>query len=150
MEFLEQANPKAASKTIQVDTLGPESVIRMQSKIESGEWIATMADRTSVAHADRSVSCDFLGAPAQFPEGPFILASLLSCPVYQLFCLRKDGVYSVYLEKIADPLELPRATRQEALQKVVKRYAARLEEHCLASPYQWYNFFDFWQTTNTE
>jgi len=150
MQFLEEANPEAVKHVIQVDSLGPESVIRMQSKIETREWIAMVADRTSIARAARSISCEFLGQAARFPEGPFILASLLSCPVYFLFCLKKDGKYEVYLEKLADPLELPRATRQEDIELAVKKYASLLEEHCLAFPYQWYNFFDFWQKPHTE
>jgi predicted LPLAT superfamily acyltransferase len=150
MRFLEEANPEAVKHIIQVDTLGPESVIRMQSKIEAREWIAMVADRTSIARSARSISCDFLGKTAQFPEGPFIVASLLSCPVYFLFCLKKDGKYEVYLEKLADPLELPRATRQERIEEAVMKYAGVLEKHCLTFPYQWYNFFDFWQKPHAE
>ena len=149
-QFLEEANPEAVKNIIQVDTLGPESVIRMQKMIEVREWIATLADRTSIAHAGRSIQCDFLGKSAWFPEGPFILAALLDCPVYLLFCLKKDGIYEVHLEKLADPLALPRATRQEALQRVVKLFANRLEQQCLKFPYQWYNFFDFWQEPQTD
>ncbi|MDH3265492.1 MAG: glycosyltransferase family 2 protein [Gammaproteobacteria bacterium] len=150
MRFLEEANPEAVRHLIQVDTLGPESVIQMQSKIETREWIAMAADRTSIAHVDRSVRCDFLGKPALFPEGPFILASLLNCPVYFLFCLKNGAKHEVHLEKLADPLMLPRATRREDLQRVVKRYVTSLEEQCLAFPYQWYNFFDFWQLPPTQ
>lgn len=145
MQFLEEANPEAVKNLIQVDTLGPESVIQMQQKIESREWIAVVADRTSTTQSGRSIPCDFLGKPAMFPEGPFILASLLSCPVYVLFCVRNHGKYEVHLEKLADPLELPRATREEDLKRVVKLFANRLEQQCLRFPYQWYNFFDFWQ-----
>ena len=116
----------------------------------SGEWIAMVADRTSTSHTQRSVQCEFLGDPAHFPEGPFILASLLDCPVYFLFCLKEKGEYGVHLEKLADKLELPRATRDDALRQVVERYAGVLEQQCLAFPYQWYNFFDFWQKPNTE
>ena len=150
MQFLEEANPEAVKHIIQVDTLGPESVIRMQSKIEAREWIAMVADRTSIARSTRSISCDFLGKTAQFPEGPFIVASLLSCPVYFLFCLKKDGKHEVYIEKLADPLDLPRATRQERIEEVVMKYAGLLEKHCLTFPYQWYNFFDFWQKPHAE
>jgi len=150
MQFLEEANPEAVKHIIQVDTLGPESVIRMQSKIEAREWIAMVADRTSIARSARSISCDFLGKTAQFPEGPFIVASLLSCPVYFLFCLKKDGKHEVYLEKLADPLDLPRATRQERIEEAVMKYAGVLEKHCLTFPYQWYNFFDFWQKPHAE
>ena len=145
MEFLERANPKAVEHFIQVDTLGPESIIRLRAKIDAGEWIAMVADRTSVAFEDRAVYCDFLGSPAAFPEGPFILASLLECPVYLLFCLKVGESYNVHLVSLANPLELPRKTRRADLQIVIERFAHELETHCLEAPYQWFNFFDFWQ-----
>jgi len=145
MRFLEEANPRAVEHIIQVDALGPESIIRLSERTAAGEWVAMVADRTSIAHGSRSVRCEFLGSPAYFPEGPFILASLLECPVYLLFCLKKDGKYDVHLEKLADRLELPRATRRQDLERIVGIFADRLETQCLAFPYQWYNFFDFWQ-----
>ncbi len=150
MKFLEEANPRAVENLIQVDSLGPESVIRMQSMIEAREWIALVADRTSVSRTDRSISCDFLGETAEFPEGPFILAALLNCPVYFIFCLKNNGRYEVHLERLTDALELPRASRQEELQRVIKLFASRMEQHCLTFPYQWYNFFDFWQKSQTD
>ncbi len=150
MQFLEEANPEVGKNLIQVDTLGPESVIEMQKRIELREWIALVADRTSVSRAGRSIECEFLGKPAQFPEGPFILAALLDCPVYFLFCLKKDGEYEVHLEKMTDRLVLPRATRQEELHRAIKMFANRLEQQCLIFPYQWYNFFDFWQEPQTD
>jgi predicted LPLAT superfamily acyltransferase len=150
MKFLEEANPKAVENLIQVDTLGPESIISMQAMVEAREWIALVADRTSVSRTDRSVSCDFLGDPAEFPEGPFILAGLLNCPVYFIFCLKNNGRYEVHLERLTDALVLNRATRQEELQRVIKLFASRMEQHCLTFPYQWYNFFDFWQEPHTD
>ena len=145
VQFLKEDNPRAVENIIQVDTLGPESIIRLQDKIQAGEWIAMVADRTSVSHEDRAVYSDFLGTAAPFPEGPFILAALLECPVYLLFCVKVDGRYDVYLEPFADPLKLPRQSRREDLQRVTDQYARRLEQHCLTTPYQWFNFFDFWQ-----
>ena len=145
MEFLERANPRAVEHFIQVDTLGPDSIIRLKEKIDAGEWIAMVADRTSVAHEDRAIYCDFLGSPAPFPEGPFILASLLECPVYLLFCLKTEPSYDVHLVPLANPLKLPRQTRRAELQLVVERFARELEGLCLTAPYQWFNFFDFWQ-----
>jgi predicted LPLAT superfamily acyltransferase/GT2 family glycosyltransferase len=150
MKFLEEANPRAVENLIQVDTLGPESVISMQAMVEAREWIALVADRTSVSRTGRSVSCNFLGDPAEFPEGPFILAALLNCPVYFIFCLKNNGRYEVHLEKLTDALVLNRATRQEELQRVIKLFASRMEQHCLTFPYQWYNFFDFWQEPHTD
>lgn len=150
MEFLEEANPKAVEHLIQVDTIGPETIGRLTAKIDAGEWIAMVADRTSVAHQNRAIYCNFLGSEAPFPEGPFILAALLKCPVYLLFCLKVGEKYDVYLEPFADPLELPRQTRKEDLQRVVTQYAQQLEQRCLAAPYQWFNFFDFWQKSQSQ
>jgi predicted LPLAT superfamily acyltransferase len=139
MKFLEEANPRAV-----------ENLISMQSKVEAREWIALLADRTSVSRTGRSMSCDFLGEPAEFPEGPFILAALLNCPVYFIFCLKNEGRYEVHLERLTDALELPRASRQQELQRVIKLFASRMEQQCLTFPYQWYNFFDFWQKPQTD
>jgi len=124
--------------------------VRLKDKINAGEWIAMVADRTSVSRQSRAINCDFLGTEAPFPEGPFILASLLKCPVYLLFCLKAEDRYDVYLEPFADPLELPRQTRQEDLKRAVTHYAQQLEQRCLTAPYQWFNFFDFWNKSQAQ
>jgi predicted LPLAT superfamily acyltransferase len=141
---LSTVSPETLERMIQVDSLGPEAVIKLRDKLAAGEHVAIVADRVSVRHKERSLRAPFLGRPAPFPEGPFVLASLLECPVYLLFCLKIDGRYRVFLEPFADPLVLPRAGRSEALERVIERYAARLEAHCLLAPTQWFNFFDFW------
>ena len=41
-------------------------------------------------------------------------------------------------------MHLPRKGREEALTALVAEYAARLQYHCLRAPYEWVNFFDFW------
>ena len=139
--------PRAFERMIEIDTLGPESVIGLQDKIRAGEHIAIAADRVSVRHKERSIQVPFLGRPAPFPEGPFILASLLSCPVYLLFCIADGDGYRVYIEPFAEQLILPRAERREALERVIAQYARRLEAYCLLAPTQWFNFFDFWEQT---
>ena len=138
-------SPRTHSRLIQIDEIGPETVLMLRDKVDAGEHIAIMADRVSVRHRGRSIMAPFLGRPAPFPEGPFVLASLLECPVYLLFCVNDGERYRVHLEPFADPVVLPRATRQQALEQVVARYAERLEARCLLAPTQWFNFFDFWQ-----
>jgi predicted LPLAT superfamily acyltransferase len=99
-----------------------------------------------VRHSNRSVHAPFLDRPAPFPEGPFILASLLACPVYLIFCLAEGRQhYRVFIEPFADPLILPRGKRQEVLERAIAHYAERLEAYCLRAPTQWFNFFDFWE-----
>jgi predicted LPLAT superfamily acyltransferase len=80
-----------------------------------------------------------------FPQGPFILATLLKCPVYTLFCLKQQGRQVIYFDHFSDMLTFPRKTREQVLQQTIQRYAERLEHYCLMEPLQWFNFFDFWR-----
>jgi predicted LPLAT superfamily acyltransferase len=138
-------NPKAFDGMIEIDSLGPDTVIKLQDRIRAREHVAIAGDRVSVRHRERSIHVPFLGRAAPFPEGPFILASLLDCPVYLLFCVKLGKKYRVFLEPFADPLVLPRTDRRASLNEVIRRYAERLEAHCLMAPSQWFNFFDFWE-----
>ncbi len=86
-----------------------------------------------------------MGAQAAFPQGPFILAGLLDCPVYLMFCLREQGQYRVHLEPFSNTLKGPRKGRMQRLEEAVNDYSARLEYFARREPLQWFNFFDFWQ-----
>ncbi|MDU6431746.1 MAG: glycosyltransferase [Pantoea sp.] len=145
---LETIAPDAGVNLLPVSSIGPETAILLQQKIDAGEWVAIVGDRTAVNRqrggVSRVVWSDFLGQPAPFPQGPFVLASALRCPVMLMFALREQGMLRVYCEPFADPLLLPRATRQQALQEAVDRYAQRLEAYALKAPLDWFNFFDFW------
>ena len=54
------------------------------------------------------------------------------------------GRYEVFAERLAERVVLPRRERDERVRELVAVYAARLEHYCLRSPYQWFNFFDYW------
>ncbi len=141
--------PQAGVNLIPVSHIGPDTAMMLKEKLNAGEWVAIVGDRLAVNPQRggdwRVVWSRFMGRSAPFPQGPFILASALRCPVVLLFALREQGRLVLHCEPFADPLVLPRATRQQALQEAVDRYAARLEYYALRSPLDWFNFFDFWQ-----
>lgn len=153
-KVMEAINPDSSINLIQVTTLGPDTAILLQQKLEQGEWIVIVGDRTSVTKEQRVIWADFLGKPAPFPQGPFMMASVLAAPVYLLFGLRDESEnlkrpsYHVYFEPFANKIVLPRKQRMQALQSVVEQYATRLEHFTLQAPLQWYNFFNFWQLTS--
>jgi predicted LPLAT superfamily acyltransferase len=149
-QVMKEVNPRANLNLIQVTSLGPETAMRLQDKLNAGEWVAIVGDRTSAGKHQRGerprvVWSHFLGKPAPFPQGPFVLAAALRCPVFLMFGLKQQGRLNLYFEPFADPLLLPRAQRHQALQQAVDNYAARLEHYCLLAPLDWFNFFDFWQ-----
>jgi predicted LPLAT superfamily acyltransferase len=57
---------------------------------------------------------------------------------------RTPTVDEIFAESLAQDVHLPSTERAGRLQDLTRRYAARLEAYCLDAPYQWFNFFDFW------
>lgn len=142
--LLDRANQAYRLNLIQVSSLGPDTAILLHQKIEQGELIVIVGDRTPPAENGRVSEVEFLGFKAPFAQGPFLLAASLECPVYLFFCLREGEGYRIHFEHFADRILLPRPRREEALREYMQRYALRLEAYCRRAPYQWFNFFDFW------
>jgi len=142
---LDRVNCQRPLHAIPVSALGPDTAIMLKERIERGEMLVIVGDRTPPSDNGRVCCVDFLGHPAPFAQGPFILASLLACPVYVVFCLREADGYHAYFELFAERVVLPRRRREEALRAYIQEYAMRLEGMCLRAPYQWFNFYDFWR-----
>lgn len=141
---------EAAARMIQVTEIGPDTAILLRQEVEQGGWVAIAGDRVPVGSSDRVSVVPFLGSPARFSHGPWLLAFLLGCPVHLLFCRRlAQGGWRLMLEPFAERIELPRGSRAEALAEHAAAYARRLERECREAPGQWYNFFDFWAGEST-
>ena len=143
--LLGRGEGSATIRLIQVTELNPAIAIELQEKIDNGEFLVMVGDRIPVQGA-RTVTARFLGEDAEFPQGPYLLASLLRCPVFTLFCYPTQGRYQVHLEPFAEAFRVPRAEpqRTEMLASLARRYAETLEKHCLAEPLQWFNFYPYW------
>ncbi|MDG1645855.1 glycosyltransferase [Klebsiella huaxiensis] len=153
-QIMQEMAPQAGLNLLPVTDIGPDTAILLKEKLDRGEWIAIVGDRIAVNPQRggewRVCWSHFMGQAAPFPQGPFILASILRCPVDLIFALRQQGKLRIHCEPFADPLLLPRADRQNALQQTIDRYAERLEHYALQSPLDWFNFFDFWQLPDTK
>ena len=132
-------------RLIQVSELNPAVMLQLSQRLENGEWLAIAGDRVPL-HGGRNVQVNFLGHPAPFPQGPWLLAGLLKCPVNLLFCLKHEGRYRVTLEPFADAVQWRRSDREQVIAEWATRYAERLGHYCLEAPQQWLNFYPFWKT----
>ncbi|MCD9571751.1 MULTISPECIES: glycosyl transferase [Pseudomonas] len=132
-------------RLIQVSELDPAIMLQLSQRLDRGEWLAIAGDRVPL-HGGRNVRVDFLGHPAAFPQGPWLLAGLLKCPVNLLLCLKQQGRYQVILEPFADAVQWKRNDRQQVIAQWTARYAERLGQYCLQAPQQWFNFYPFWKT----
>lgn len=144
--FLRDLNPSSTLRIVPLERLGVDTVLDLQERVARGECIALMADRISAGAEERRVNSSFLGEAAGFPEGPFILASLLECPVYTIWCTRQAPQrYLVRIRPFADRIVLARKNRQRDLQIWIEKYVHELENECLRAPLQWFNFFPYWK-----
>ncbi len=141
--LMKRLNPRADLELIQISTVDPGTAMMLNEKVTNGEFLVVAADRTSPTAPEKSMLAPFLGQKAAFPQGVFILAGLLDCPVFLLFCL-EQGKHHFYLEHFADSMPIPRRQRATLLQGYIERYAQRLQHYVLMAPDQWFNFFDFW------
>ncbi|MDE8601682.1 lipid A biosynthesis acyltransferase [Marinomonas sp. RSW2] len=143
-KMLQRTNANAAINLIQVTDMSPATAMILSERVAAGEFIVIAGDRTPVNNGGRVSIVDFLGAQAALPQGAFILASLLRCPVYLMFCLKQDSAYHIYMETFSDKLSFARKEREQKLEEAVTLYAKRLEYYCQLAPLQWFNFFPFW------
>ena len=144
---IERLNPKSRVKLIQVSELNISTMLSLKSKIDDGEWVVIAGDRIPViGGVRRTVQVEFLGAPAPFPIGPYILAATLQCPVNLLFAYRKDNRLKANFEIFSDRIVLNRVQRDTEIHHWAQKFADRLADNCRAAPLQWFNFYPFWDS----
>lgn len=141
---LNAINPQLSLEVIALGRTG--SMLAVEERLDQGHAVAILADRGLPLAEEEHLTVDFLGAPAHFPLGPFRLAALLHRPVILMVGLYLEGRhYEVFFERIADFRDTAKSVQAGAIDDAVRHYVARLEHYCRRAPYNWFNFYDFWQ-----
>ena len=144
--------PNAQLHTIALGRAG--AMLALRRWLDEGGLAGLLADRTLPGHSERSrtLRLDFLGQPACFSDGPFRLAAMLRRPVYFMAGLYEGGKrYELRFALLAD--FRPEAPTEDLdvdqrVRAAMQRYVALLEALCVESPYNWFNFYDFWATAD--
>lgn len=143
--LLSDANATMAARVLHIGSDPIALALRLRAAVEEGSMVAMLGDRVGLV--DKTVEVRFFGRLTRFPAGPFLLASVLKCPVLLTFGIyREPNRYDLFCEPFADAIVLSRGQRQEALVDIVQRFANRLEAKARAHPYNWFNFYDIWTT----
>ena len=134
-------NPDVANTVIVPDRT--DTLLRIKESLDAGFLIGTLGDRAT--KNGKTTQCQFLDAPATFPAGPIIIAAVMHCPVVLFFGLYRGGNrYDIYFEQFADEIVISRDRRADEVQQWTQRYAARLEHYTRLAPYNWFNYYPFW------
>ncbi|TAM62775.1 MAG: acyltransferase [Rhodanobacter sp.] len=145
-QLLEALAPDLGACVIDAAQDGTSIALAMSEACQRGAVVAMLADRGRGHEVLRHT--DFLGSPAPFPISPWLLAHALQVPVVLSFGLYLGGNrYRLVFEPMSDRIEIPRQRRGPVLDELIARYAQRLEHYVRIAPYNWFNFYDFWQDT---
>ncbi|WP_426701267.1 acyltransferase [Rhodanobacter sp. Col0626] len=145
-ELLEALAPDVGASVIDAARDGTSIALAMAEACSEGAVVAMLADRGRGHEVLRHA--ELLGSPAPFPVSPWLLAHTLRVPVVLCFGLYLGGNrYRLIFEPLSDRVEIPRHQRGPALDALISRYAQRVEHYIHVAPYNWFNFYDFWQDT---
>jgi len=144
-QIFRELSPEVETNVIHVDPGSVQSVFEVRRCLARGEHVAILGDRIEPGDRHRASRVPFLGGQVDLPQAPFLLASLLGCPVVFVVALRRGPQrYEIFTELLAERVVLPRRGREGAVGELLTTYAARLEHHCQRAPYEWFNFYDYW------
>ncbi len=141
--MLRRLDEQPRVELLQVTELDAALALQLGQRVANGGFIAIAGDRVPVG-GGRSIRSDFLGHPADFPVGPYVLAAALDCALFALACTHEGQGYRLRFECFETRVRLPRAGREAALATHVAHYAAWLEAQLRRAPLDWFNFFPFW------
>jgi predicted LPLAT superfamily acyltransferase len=141
--ILHSLNPDIADSVIRPGT--PDALLLAREYLRQGYLIGILGDRASGKR--KTLRCNILGSGASLPTGPLLAAAILEVPVILFFGIYRGGNhYDIYFEKLADRIGSDRRQREREVQFRLQKYADRLSWHARHAPYNWFNFYDFWET----
>lgn len=144
-ELLHALNPGVAEMVVDAGGDGTAVVLAIRDAAAQGALIGLLGDRARPGETTRAAV--FFGAAAQFPVAPYLIAAALELPVVLAFGLYRGGNrYAVHFEDFDAGAPIPRNARAARLGELTQRYAVRLEYYTRLDPFNWFNFYDFWNT----
>ncbi len=109
-------------------------VIKIKNALDSNEFVAMHADR--FLPDTKTIEVEFLGKKAQFPVGPFLLASKFHAPVTMVFAIKETDFH--YTLSATKPI-----FKQHSIEQIAEQYVLELQNKVKLNPEQWFNYYDF-------
>jgi lauroyl/myristoyl acyltransferase len=139
-QFVREARQRVGVRVIFSDT-SVFSSLNMIRALRQNEIVAIQLDRMLGPGGVRML--DFIGAPAPFPSGPFVLARLAGAPVIPVFIPRKGRRH--YAVHVGEKVDVPREARDpHVLDRVMLEVVRQFEAMVRRYPQQWFQFAPFW------
>lgn len=139
-EMLEKNSTGHDYKVIPVNNDNLTHVFQITEALNNHEYVCFQGDR--YVNAEKLLTANFMGHDAQFPAGPFLLASRLKVPVVFYFAMREKNRTYHYRFTMASPVARTKDKQPEQalLEQYVENFGKVLNEY----PEQWFNYYRFW------
>jgi predicted LPLAT superfamily acyltransferase len=116
--------------------------LEMIRALREGAVLAVHGDRP---FGGQVIAVPFLGREARFPVGPFLLAAVSGAPLIATFSLQVGPAAYRFFAHEPQRLAFTAGLSREAQLRIwVEQYVGLLESLARQYPYQWFNFYDFW------
>lgn len=115
-------------------------IYKINEALALNEVVCMHADR--FLPGNKTITTNFFGRPAKFPEGPFLLALKLHAPVAFVYAF-KEGHW--YYHLYSTPVKIYDSRNGDTMDTIVSEYAASMEKMTRKYPEQWFNYYNFWQ-----
>jgi predicted LPLAT superfamily acyltransferase len=140
-DIMNENSATADFRLIPVNNDGLEHVFKIKDALTNGEPVCFQGDR--FVNEERVLETSFMGKRADFPMGPFLIASKLKTTVVFYFAMReKKRIYRFHF-MFAEPIEKQKGVRTEQL--LLEQYTNALEKIMKKYPEQWFNYYRFWK-----
>ena len=115
-------------------------VFEIGKALVNNEYVCFQSDR--YLPGAPTLTRSLLGAPAQFPAGPFQIAAHSRTPVVFFFAMReRRRRYRFYFYPAETDVSL---SKKELTESLASQYVRTLEEILRHYPEQWFNYYEFW------
>jgi predicted LPLAT superfamily acyltransferase len=144
LKILNALNPDVSNMVIPMGK--PDSLLQVKDAVDAGNAVGMLGDRIMEMDSNKTARCTFLGGEIELPSAPILIAASLKVPVIVFFGIYLGGNrYQIHFELLSENITLDRNNRQQNIQKWLQKYADIMEKHIKQSPYNWFNFYDYWQ-----
>lgn len=123
-------------------------VVEMMSALRTGGVLCAMADRTFGAQ-NNSLPVRFLGGTVNVPYSFYRLAACTGAPVAVMFFpWLSRGRFGAEIAEVFTVPDL--GPSKQAYLPYAQKFADALERFCVKYPYQFFNYYDFWETCDAD
>jgi len=144
LKILNALNPDVSNMVIPMGK--PDSLLQVKDAVDAGNAVGMLGDRIMEMDSNKTARCTLLGGEIELPSAPILIAASLKVPVIVFFGIYLGGNrYQIHFERLSDNITLDRNHRQKDIQMWLQKYADIMEKHIKQAPYNWFNFYDYWQ-----